>query len=81
MGKMHGLIAAPFTPFDANGRVNLNLIEKMAEHYLQMGLAGIFINGTTGESLSFTPSWTTARAKSFILQCVIGWPCSWGGGG
>ncbi len=66
MGKIHGLIAASFTPFDANGRVNLNLIEKLAEHYLQMGLAGIFINGTTGESLSLTVPERMALAEEWI---------------
>ncbi|MBN2210124.1 MAG: dihydrodipicolinate synthase family protein [Sedimentisphaerales bacterium] len=66
MEKIQGLIAAPFTPFDANSRVNLAIIEKLAEHYAQIGLAGIFINGTTGESLSLTVPERIALAEEWI---------------
>lgn len=52
--KLHGLIAATHTPFDADGQLNLRVVEKQVEHLLRNGVRTAFIGGTTGESHSLT---------------------------
>ena len=49
-----GLIAATHTPTTANGDLNLDVVEPLAEHLLADGVGGVFVAGTTGESHSFT---------------------------
>ena len=52
--KLHGLVAATHTPFDAAGELNLAAVETQAEHLLRTGVATVFIGGSTGESHSLT---------------------------
>jgi N-acetylneuraminate lyase len=52
--KLHGLVAATHTPFDADGHLNLSTVEKQAEHLLRHGVRTAFIGGSTGESHSLT---------------------------
>lgn len=54
---LHGLIAAPFTPFHQDGTLNENRIEAQAERLLHDGVSGAFVCGTTGEG----PSMSTAE--------------------
>ncbi|MDR2674146.1 MAG: dihydrodipicolinate synthase family protein [Opitutaceae bacterium] len=49
-----GLIAAPFTPFDSKGRLNLGVIPAMIEHYKATGVSGAFVCGSTGEGVSMS---------------------------
>lgn len=64
--RLKGLIAASYTPMDANGNINLSVIESYAEHIAQVGLTGVFVCGTTGESLSLT----TDERKRILEQWV-----------
>jgi N-acetylneuraminate lyase len=52
--KLLGLIAATHTPFHADGSLNLDAVEKQAEHLLRVGVKGVFVAGSTGESSSLT---------------------------
>lgn len=52
--KLHGLVAATHTPFDADGQLNLRAVEKQAEHLLRHGVRMAFLAGSTGESHSLT---------------------------
>jgi N-acetylneuraminate lyase len=52
--KFEGLVAAPFTPMDKNGNLNLDLIPEYYSFLEKNGVAGAFINGTTGEGVSLT---------------------------
>ena len=54
MEKIVGLIDAPFTPFYANGDVNLEPIEAYAKMLQKNGLKGVFINGSSGEGYMLT---------------------------
>lgn len=49
MKKLSGLIAAPHTPFAADGSVNYPVIDKIAEHLIATGVTGAYVLGTTGE--------------------------------
>ncbi|MFD1801004.1 dihydrodipicolinate synthase family protein [Mixta tenebrionis] len=51
MTKLTGLIAAPHTPFDANGEVNYPVIDRIAEHLISQGVKGAYVCGTTGEGI------------------------------
>jgi len=51
---LHGLIAAPHTPFAADGSLHLAIVEKQAAHLLAHGVTAAFIGGTTGETHSLT---------------------------
>lgn len=49
--KLKGLTAAVATPMHADGELNLEVIGKYAEFLIGRGVSGVFVNGTTGESL------------------------------
>jgi len=49
--KIKGLIAATVTPMDKNGEINLSPIDSYANYLIDKGVDGVFICGTTGESL------------------------------
>jgi N-acetylneuraminate lyase len=49
-----GLIAAPHTPFAADGSLNLGVIEKQCEKLIDDGVTGAFICGSTGEGVSLS---------------------------
>ena len=48
------LIAPPHTPMHANGSLNLEIIPRQVEHFLEAGVLGAFVGGSTGESQSLT---------------------------
>ena len=52
--RLHGLVAASFTPMDETGAINLSVIDKYADLMANSGMEGVFVCGTTGESLSMT---------------------------
>lgn len=52
--RLQGLIAAPFTPMHADGSINLDVIQPYSDWLVKTGIAGVFINGTTGEGVSMT---------------------------
>src|SRR5438067_1054164 len=47
---LHGLWVPLITPFGADGTVDVQAIERLANEYLDAGVAGIVALGTTGES-------------------------------
>jgi N-acetylneuraminate lyase len=51
-GVLTGLIPACHTPFDRDGRLNLAVVERQAEFFLESGLRSVFVAGTTGECAS-----------------------------
>ncbi|MCQ2095507.1 MAG: dihydrodipicolinate synthase family protein [Bacteroidaceae bacterium] len=66
MEKIHGLIDAPFTPFDENGDINLKPIPAYAEMLKKNGLQGVFINGSSGEGYMLTPEERITLAEAWI---------------
>ena len=52
--KIEGFVAATFTPFQADGSLDLAGVEPMADHLLKNGVKAAFIGGTTGESASLS---------------------------
>ncbi|MEX2409871.1 MAG: dihydrodipicolinate synthase family protein [Candidatus Paceibacterota bacterium] len=60
---LNGLIAAPFTPMDKDGNINLNTISDYAEKLIDDGLIGAFICGTNGETTSLS-----VKEKKAVLE-------------
>ncbi len=58
-----GLIAAPFTPFHADGTLNLEMIEQQAAQLLEDQVTGAFICGSTGEGASLSCNERTQIAE------------------
>lgn len=84
MGVFLGLIAAPFTPMDPSGEVNLSMIDRLADVLVAEGVSGAFVCGTTGESLSLTVEERKAVAARWVraadgrLKIIVhaGHPCT-----
>ncbi len=54
--KITGLVAAPFVPLHADSQLNLSVIPAYADYLMKSGVAGVFVNGTTGEGASLSLS-------------------------
>lgn len=52
--KISGLIAAPFTPMNPDGSVNVAVIPAYAKKLKAEGIQGVFVCGTTGEGMFMT---------------------------
>ena len=83
MEKIIGLINAPFTPFHADGSVNLAPIPAYAELLVRNGLKGVFINGSSGEGYMLTEdermhlaeAWRQAAPEGFKVIVHVGSTC------
>ncbi len=64
--KIDGLIAAPFTPFQADGTVNVPRISKLTEYLIEQKIKGIFVCGSTGEGPSMTTEERKQVAEAFV---------------
>ena len=78
--RLTGLVAAPHTPFHADGSLNPGAILGQFQLLQESGVRGAFIGGTTGESLSLTFSermvltdmWTTAARGKMPIVIHVG---------
>ncbi len=52
--RLAGLVAAPHTPFHVDGRLNPDQVAEQAQLLDEANVNGVFVCGTTGESLSLT---------------------------
>lgn len=66
--KLEGLIAAPHTPFDENGDVNLKEIKKQADLLVKHGVIGAYVSGTTGEGVSCSVEERKAVMEEWVRQ-------------
>lgn len=82
IGKLSGLIAAPFTPMNTDGSLNLSIIPTYYARLKSNGVAGAFIIGSTGEGVSLSldekkqviSAWAacTRRDPDFVLMPLLG---------
>lgn len=66
MKKLTGLIAAPHTPFLANGDINYNAIDAVAKHLIESGVTGAYVLGTTGEGIHCSVNERKAVAERWV---------------
>lgn len=75
--RLEGLIAAPFTPMDGEGKIVYGKIPEYAGFLIRNDVRGVFINGSTGEYASLsqkermkvTEQWVDA-AKGTSLKII-----------
>ena len=65
MDHFTGLMAAPFTPFNLKGNLNLNIIPEYVEKLVADGLNGIFVCGSSGEGPNMAMEERMETAKAF----------------
>ena len=83
MMKTQGLVAAPPTAFTDHDTVDLAAVAPMAAHLQRQGVAGVFVNGTTGEGASLTTeereqlaeAWRQALPTGIRLFVHVGHNC------
>jgi N-acetylneuraminate lyase len=70
--KYEGLVAAPFTPLDKNGRLNTSLVPEYYNFLEKNGVIGAFINGSTGEGASLTQKEKHQNAEKWAESLKAG---------
>jgi N-acetylneuraminate lyase len=63
--KTEGLVAAPPTGFRDDGGIDVAVVAPLAAHLHRQGVAGVFVNGTTGEGLSLSMEERLALAEEW----------------
>jgi len=69
-----GLMAAPFTPLNEKGDLNLDMVPVQANHLLKNGVKGVFVAGTTGECQSLTLQERMQLAQAWSVAAKGGSP-------
>lgn len=69
MMKVRGLMAAPHTPLDSKGALNVDVVEDQVRWLVENGVKGAFVCGTTGEGPSLTADERMAVAKRWGEVC------------
>lgn len=64
--RFRGLVAAPFTPFNTDRSINLDVIPTYARFLKENGVGAAFVCGTTGEGLSMTLEERLAVAEKWV---------------
>lgn len=80
LSKTIGLIAAPYTPYSYDGKVNVDVIDEYAVKLKNNGLKGVFICGSTGESASLglderiliAGEWLKHQSSDFRIYVHVG---------
>lgn len=63
--KTDGLVVATFSPMKEDGALNLGIVPAYAETLAGDGVAGLFVNGSTGEGVSMTNRERMASAEAW----------------
>ena len=71
MNELKGLGTALITPFDANGKVDYEALERLLETQLKGFVDYIVVLGTTGEAATMTED-EKAQVRTFIREYVHG---------
>jgi N-acetylneuraminate lyase len=75
-----GLLAAPYTAMNEDGSLNYSLIEPYKKFLIKNGVAGVFVNGSSGEGVSLTTEerkkaaelWVKGTPKDFKVIIHVG---------
>jgi N-acetylneuraminate lyase len=81
--RLTGLVAAPYTPFLADGNLNVAVIPAYAELLLESEVSGVFVCGSTGEGHSLSiaeriavaEAWLAAAKGRFPVVVHVGHNC------
>lgn len=64
--KIEGLISAAFTPFHADGSLNMEMIPGIVNKLVDDGVKGVFVCGSNGEGPNMTSNERMEVAESFV---------------
>lgn len=53
--KLTGIITALVTPFDKDGKIMYDALQRHVDYLINQGIDGFYVNGSTGESFLMTP--------------------------
>lgn len=65
MDKFKGLFSALLTPFNEDGSINFDSLEKLVEFNLKNEIDGFYVGGSTGEGLLLSP-----EERMQVFECV-----------
>lgn len=68
--RIEGLVAAPFTPFKADGKINFDIIGEYLCFLSKNGVVGAFVNGSTGEGVCLTLKERLKTAEKWMENVV-----------
>ena len=68
--KIQGLVAAGFTPMNPDGSLNTPAIDQLAQFLIDSGVSGVFVCGSTGESLSLTTEERKVCLDRWVKACA-----------
>ncbi len=69
--KFHGIFTALATPFDKNENVDFNALEALIEKNVQMGVAGLFVCGSSAEAFLMSAEERKQGLRA-VKDCVKG---------
>jgi N-acetylneuraminate lyase len=64
--KLTGIYAALFTPFDEDGKIMYEPLQKHVDYLVKQGIDGFYVNGSTGESFLMSP-----EERKKVLEAVL----------
>ncbi len=64
--RLKGLVAATYTPMDADGRLKLDEVPAMVDRLIDEGVGGMYVCGSTGEGMSLTGVERRSVAEAFV---------------
>lgn len=62
--NINGILVPMVTPFDSAGKVDVELLKKLTQSFIDKGVTGIVACGTTGEYYTFSPEERTLVLKT-----------------
>src|SRR5260221_2688224 len=83
MTRCKGLIAATFTPMNAQSALELSVVDRQAGLLVESGVRGVFVGGTTGgcrwltvnERLKLAERWKDVAGKDLAVLVHVGHAC------
>ncbi|WP_159888458.1 dihydrodipicolinate synthase family protein [Paenibacillus puerhi] len=64
--KFKGIIIAMYACYDEHGDVSLAAVKKLARHYVNVGVKGLYVGGSTGEGML-----QSAAERKLVLEAVM----------
>lgn len=68
--RIHGIVAAVFTPMHPDGRLKLELVQPVVEHLVADGVSGLYVCGSTGEGPSLQCEERRQVAEAYVVAAA-----------
>lgn len=66
MKHIEGIVPACITPFNDDNSVNYDMVATLVDHYINAGVGGLFVNGSSAEFLTLTDDERKKLAEAFL---------------